>query len=182
MSDRFPEPGETLLAALATGVAAGLAAAFATSLFQTAFKASPLGPLVEDLPVLPPPTEVLAGTIYHSVTGTGLTGMGKTAGGEAVHYLTGAGLGMAYALLGRRWPGVSAARGAAYGIAVWATVEETGLALLELKPPPWRVEPAEHSFAAASHLVFGLALEAVFGTRYKPEAMPVSVSAPEPNS
>ena len=61
-------------------------------------------------------------------------------------------------------PEAGAGRGALYGIGVWALVEECGLALLGLKPPPWKVEPAEHLFAASSHIVFGLSLDTALNT------------------
>ena len=162
MNGLHTEPDETILRTIAKGAAAGMAAALITSLFQAWISASPLGTPTEEQPTSP--TEVLAGKIFYGLTGGELKGPLEAAGGAAVHYATGAGLGAAYAALTRRWPDISAARGAAFGLTVWATVEETGLALLKLKPPPWRVKPAEHAFAAASHLVFGLALDAIVST------------------
>jgi len=105
-----------------------------------------------------PPTEALAANVFREVTGAALMGNGKIIAGEAVHYAMVATLGAAYILARKRWPAIAAGQGAAFGLGIWATVEEGGLALLKLKPPPWQVERAEHAFAASSHLVFGLVL------------------------
>ena len=158
MTNDRTQPG---LGVLAVGAVAGIIAALATSLFEEASKnvrGAATGVDVSE----PPPTEALAEEIYHGATGSSLHGPSKTAAGMAVHLATGAGLGAAYAVLTQRWPAVKAGRGSAYGLAVWASVEEAGLALLGLKPAPWRIAPPEHAFAALSHLVFGLTLGAVF--------------------
>ena len=145
-----------LIADFASGAAAGVAAALVTSIFQSAWTRLRLPPTTS--PSTGPPTEALAAGVYRELTGAALAGNGKVVAGEAVHYAMGATLGVAYVLALRRWPAVAAGQGAAYGLGIWATIEEGGLALLNLKPPPWQVEPDEHVFAASSHLVFGLAL------------------------
>ena len=150
------DPGRRLLADVASGAAAGVAAALVTSLFQSAWTRLRLPPTTSKS--AEPPTEALAANVFREVTGTSLTGNGKIVAGEAVHYMMGATLGVAYILTQKRWPAIAARQGAVFGLGVWATIEEGGLALLKLKPPPWQVEPAEHAFAASSHLVFGLAL------------------------
>ncbi len=152
---------EPVLGWLAAGAVAGLTAALATSLFEKASKKARLAATGAN-PNEPPPTDALADRIYHGATGGALKEQAKTAAGMVIHFATGAGLGAAYALLTRRWPAVAAGRGSAYGLGVWASVEEAGLALLGLKPSPWRVAPAEHAFAAVSHLVFGVTLSAAF--------------------
>lgn len=148
---------------VACGAAAGVAAALVTSLFQRAWTKLLLPPTMS--PSAGPPTEALAANVFREVTGAALKGNGKIVAGEAVHYAMGATLGVAYVLARKRRPAVAAGHGAAYGLGVWATVEEGGLALLKLKPPPWQVSPAEHAFAASSHLVFGLVLARCLATR-----------------
>ena len=152
---------QPVLGGLAVSAVAGIIAALATSLFEEASKKARRAGTGVDASE-PPPTEALAGEIYHGATGGSLHGTSKTAAGMAVHLATGAGLGAAYALLTQRWPAVRAGRGSAYGLAVWASVEEAGLALLGLKPAPWRIAPPEHAFAALAHVVFGLTLGAVY--------------------
>lgn len=161
------------VADVASGAAAGIAAALAASLFQGAWTKLRLPPTAS--PSAGPPTEALAVDVFRAVTGAAPTGKGKIIAGEAVHYTMGATLGVAYVLALKRWPSVAAGQGAAYGLGIWATIEEGGLALLKLKPPPWQVEPAEHVFAASSHLVFGLVLARCLAprhNRYHPTAMP----------
>ena len=133
-------------------------AAAATSRFQAAWGRAHLPPTAHG-PNAPAPTDKLAGEICKALTGAPLAGAEVAPAGELIHYLMGAGLGAAYALLRRADPNVGAGRGVAFGLGVWAIVEELGLAVLQLKSPPWEVEPAEHAFAAASHVVFGLSLD-----------------------
>ena len=153
-----------LVVDVASGAAAGIAAALVASLFQSAWAKLRLPPTTS--PSDGPPTETLAANVFREVTGAELTEPAKFVAGEAVHYTMGAALGVAYGLARKRWPGVAAGHGTAYGLCVWATVEEGGLALLGLKPPPWQVEAAEHIFAASSHLIFGLALASCLARRH----------------
>ncbi len=142
------------------GAAAGIVAAAATSLFQTLWTYAHLPPT--DKPSsTPPPTEKLADEISLAVNGSSLSKRERGPAGSIVHYVMGAGLGAAYAVLAKLYPDVTEGRGLLYGLGIWATVEEMGLALTGLKPPPWEVEPAEHAFAASSHVIFGLSLDAV---------------------
>jgi uncharacterized membrane protein YagU involved in acid resistance len=140
------------------GACAGVIAAAATSRFQAAWGRAHLPPTAQG-DAGPPPTETLAKKICVAATGHSLAHGEVGPAGALVHYLMGAALGAAYGLLSRYAPEATAGRGALYGLGVWATVEECGLALLGLKPPPWDVEPAEHAFAASSHVVFGLSLD-----------------------
>ena len=148
---------------LARGAAAGVVAALVTSLFQYAWHKLRLPP-TEDNP-LEPPTETLAARIYGEATNRQLSPADRILAGKGVHLATGAALGIAYVLILPRWPAVASGRGTAYGLGIWATVEEGGLAVLELKPPPWQVEFTEHVFAASSHLVFGSVLARCLSAR-----------------
>ncbi len=141
------------------GAAAGVLAAAATSVFQSAWHQAGLPP-APSVPPEPEPTKRLAVEAFRAATGKALSRSEAEWAGALIHYATGAGLGAAYALLAQRSPQIRAGRGAAYGLGVWATIEEMGLALAGLKPPPWSVEPAEHLLAASSHLVFGVSLDA----------------------
>ena len=145
------------------GACAGVIAAAATSRFQAAWGRAHLPPTAHD-PDAQPPTDKLANELCELATGHSLPKAELTPAGELVHYVMGAALGAAYALLRRAEPQVGAGRGVAFGLGVWAVVEELGLALLQLKPPPWEVEPAEHLFAASSHVVFGLSLDAALNS------------------
>ena len=145
------------------GACAGVIAAAATSRFQAAWSRAHLPP-TDHASSTPPPTDKLANALYTFATDRPLPKSEAASAGNLVHYVMGAALGAAYALLKRAQPEVGAARGLAFGFGVWAIVEEIGLALLQLKPPPWEVEPAEHVFAASSHVVFGLSLDTALNT------------------
>ena len=159
MKHREDLPSRGLAATLVLGALAGVGAAVVTSLFQKGWTALELPPT--DKPTPEPPTETLAVELYQPLSGQELRGVAKSIAGEVVHLVTGAGLGSAFALLTRKWPDAAAGKGVAYGLGVWLIVEEAGLAILDLKPSPTKVEPAEHVFAASSHVVFGLALDAM---------------------
>jgi putative membrane protein len=156
---RRSQESSDLVQSLVVGAAAGVAAAAVTSLFQSAWSNARLPP-TDEKPQAIPPTETLAERLCEATTGSPLRASDRKAAGMAVHYAVGAGLGAVYALILRRWPATAADSGIAYGLCVWATVEEIGLSLFRLKPAPWKVELAEHLFAASSHVVFGLALDA----------------------
>ena len=160
MTHRKDLASRGLAATFVLGALAGVSAAVATSLFQKGWTALELPPT--DKPTPEPPTETLAVKLYQPASDQPLHGIARTIAGEAVHLVTGAGLGGAYALLRHRWPGVAVGKGVAYGLGVWLLVEEAGLAIVGLKPSLTKVEPAEHVFAASSHVVFGLALDAMF--------------------
>ena len=147
----------SIAANLARGAVAGVAAALANQLFEQAWSALKLPPT--DHERADPPTETLADLAFEAATGARLADASRVVAGKAVHYAMGAALGASYALIARRWPSVAAGGGTAYGLAVWVIVEEVGLAMVGLKPPPTEVEPAEHVLAANSHLVFGVALD-----------------------
>ncbi len=145
------------------GAVAGIFAAAATSRFQATWARAHLPPTAHGSNA-PPPTNKLADEVCQTLTGHPLARADVTPAGELVHYIMGAALGAAYALIKRAEPQVGLGRGVLFGLGVWAAVEEAGLALLRLKPPPWEVEPAEHVFAAASHIVFGLSLDTALST------------------
>ncbi len=143
------------------GALAGIAGSLAVNAFQAIWRRVGL-PVPAGDPPPPEATEVLADRIARRVFGRPLGPAATVAAGTAVHLAVGVGLGVAYAGLRRRWPAVTAGRGVAYGLGVWATVEECGLAAIDIKPPPWRVGPAEHAFSGGSHVAFGAVLDATF--------------------
>ncbi|MCA1654763.1 MAG: L-dopachrome tautomerase-related protein [Sphingomicrobium sp.] len=139
------------------GAVAGVIAAGAVLLFEAAWSRLGLPP---DKDGAAPPPEVLVDRIYHVTTGRKLDEGTATLAGHLVHLATGASLGAAYASLAEPLPLVTRGRGTAFGLATWAILDETVMAMLELKPPPSRVPVEEHIRTAASHLVFGATLHA----------------------
>ena len=93
----------------------------------------------------------------------------RHAAGLAVHYATGAGLGVLYTLAGRWLPDVRAGFGTAYGAAVSALLDEGLVPALGLAPPPGDVPLADHAEGVAAHLVFGVALEAAVRVLVDPD-------------
>jgi uncharacterized membrane protein YagU involved in acid resistance len=79
--------------------------------------------------------------------------------GLAIHWALGAVAGAAYAVLRRRVPGVSAARGLAFGTAFFGAVDEGATAGLGLTPPPRAFPWQTHARGFAGHLVYGAVTE-----------------------
>lgn len=83
--------------------------------------------------------------------------------GTAAHYGFSASLGAAYALMHQRRPMIGAGRGALYGAAVWAVADEAAIPALGLSRGPNRLGRGVLLYSLAAHLVYGLALDAVYG-------------------
>lgn len=139
---------------LLVGVAAGLVASLAMSLFQSA-----VSPALSELQSAETVATKAADAVTEQVSGAPVKRRFKKSADTMFHYLTGAIAGGLYGLLGGRIPALFAGRGLVFGAAVWAIADEALVPALGLAPPPLEVEPREHGFALASHLVFGLALD-----------------------
>lgn len=81
--------------------------------------------------------------------------------GNAVHWATGIGAGITYALLRRRWDGVTAGKGLPFGTAFFLTVDELMNPLLGLTPGPQAFPWQAHARGLGGHLTFGLTTELV---------------------
>jgi hypothetical protein len=79
--------------------------------------------------------------------------------GSVVHYAFGGAVGACYAVLRPRVPIIRAARGTAYGTAVWIVADETIMPLLRLSRGPRQLSPGLHAYALAGHWVYGVTLE-----------------------
>lgn len=108
-----------------------------------------------------PTGQQLADAVSEAATGAPVPDAGKDLAGKAVHFATGAGLGVLYTLTSRWLPEVRAGFGTAYGLAVSAVLDEGLVPALGLAPPPGEVPLADHAEGAAAHLVYGVALEAM---------------------
>jgi uncharacterized membrane protein YagU involved in acid resistance len=80
---------------------------------------------------------------------------------HSIHYSMGAGLGVAYCAAAGRWSGARRGRGSLAGLAIYAGTHGSVLPALGIQRPPWRLAPAAVAWESMSHLVFGVALEAV---------------------
>lgn len=75
--------------------------------------------------------------------------------GGALHWVLGAGAGAAYGAIRHLVPGPVGARGALFGTAFWALVDEGANTALRLTPPPRAFPWQAHARGLAGHLVFG---------------------------
>ena len=76
-----------------------------------------------------------------------------------IHYTVGTTAGVIYSLALRRWPVVTRGAGGLYGLAVYAGGHGSLVWILGITPPPWRLPASAVMWEAASHAVYGAALE-----------------------
>ena len=103
----------------------------------------------------------VASLAAEAVTHDRLDDREKRIGGSLVHYMFGAAVGAAYGAAAEYRQGATALAGLPFGTGVWIAADELGLPLLGLARNPKDYPPQRHLAAFASHLVFGLAAEAV---------------------
>ena len=106
------------------------------------------------------PPAVLVDRTVRALGHRGLSAAQRVRVQRVIHYSTGSGLGVAYGAAVRRWPLARSGRGALAGFAIYAGSHGSLLAALRVQRPPWRLAPAAVIWELASHLVFGIALEA----------------------
>ena len=151
-----PTPRPDFVRAAAAGLLGGLAASAVMTGFQAAW-ADATGKANEGEST----TVKAADAIAEPLTGTKVPKPYREAAGSAVHYATGAALGIGYALAAEaEWP-VTAGFGVVFGTATAAILDEGVVPALGLAPSPADTPPATHAYSLASHLVFAVALEAV---------------------
>lgn len=148
---RTPAPFKGALA----GLVAGLVASFAMDRFQAlTAKLAKSNEGGGD-----PATVQAADAVSEAVAGGPVAQSHKEAAGSAVHYLTGAALGMLYGIAAEYRSEVTRGFGTAFGTATAAALDEGIVPALGLAPKPTRTPPATHAYAAASHWVFGAVAE-----------------------
>jgi putative membrane protein len=108
-----------------------------------------------------PATIQVASAVAEAVTDVPLDEREKQIGGSLVHYAFGAAVGAAYGAAAEYRQGATALAGLPFGTGVWIAADELGLPLLGLARKPTDYPAVRHLAAFASHLVFGLATEAV---------------------
>lgn len=79
--------------------------------------------------------------------------------GTALHWATGIGGGVLYALLRRRVSGVASARGLWFGLAFFLLVDELANWALRLTPGPTAFPWPAHARGLATHVAYGVAAE-----------------------
>lgn len=147
---------DPLRGALAGGLA-GLVASLAMTGFQAgAAKLFP-GALSSDGE---PSTEKAADKLSRAATGEPVPEPAKAAAGEGVHYAFGAALGAGYGIAAEFGDTVTAGGGTLFGAATALLADDVAIPALGLAAPATETPLATHAYAIASHLVFGLVLEA----------------------
>ena len=153
-----------LFKGLVAGALAGAAASWVMERFQEQWliREGNAGETPGNLGALgtEPATMKAADTVAQAVTGAPVPAEQRELAGEAMHYATGAGVGGLYGVLAEVAPGPTLSLGAVYGAAVALGVDEALVPALGLSKPAREIRPSEHAYNLASHLVYGVTLEA----------------------
>lgn len=107
--------------------------------------------------------ERLANAISVGVFRHELTRSEKDTAGTILHYAYGSTMGGLYGAAAELVPGVTTGAGALYGALIWITADEGVVPALGLSKSPAEYPLSIHTYALASHLVFGLTTEIVRG-------------------
>jgi putative membrane protein len=134
-----------LIAGLVGGIVATAAKTFAEKLYPPRTHGEP------------EPPEVLA----ERVAGHELTGAGKTAAAETIHWGFGALTGAAYGALAEFYPQATEKDGVAFGTALASLTHSGALPALGLSADPEHQTMREKSSEIASHVVYGMVTETV---------------------
>jgi hypothetical protein len=108
----------------------------------------------------PASIKVSAGVIERR-TGSRLPEAQRRAMGAIAHHVFGASVGGLYGGLSARIPAITLGGGLPYGAFLWVAAAETGLPLAGLARRPDTYPIERHVASLATHLVFGVTLEAV---------------------
>lgn len=108
-----------------------------------------------------PASMQLASAIARPIIGRPLNEREKDVGGPIMHYLFGACMGAMYGAAAETEPSTTAAAGIPFGAAVWLAADEIGVPLAGFSSDPQDYPASRHAAAFASHVVFGLTVEAV---------------------
>ena len=176
--------GGSALKGLAAGAVGGLAAAFVMNQFQAALgrvvageershgaqslqQGTPGRGVGRDLQAegVDRPeddaTERLANAVSVNVFGRALAEREKEAAGTAFHYAMGLASGALYGALAEFVPAAKSGAGLPFGVAVWVVADEGLVPAAGLSKSAGEYPLSIHAYSVASHLVFGLAAEAV---------------------
>lgn len=151
MTDR-PDP----LRATIGGIVAGLIAGAAMNGFQALVSAASGDDGGDDEPA----TVKAADQAAEALTGEPVAEPYRKSADPVVHYGLSALLGLAYGLAAETGPAARAGFGSSFGLATAALLDEAAVPALGLAPPPAETPLSTHLYGLASHLVFGLGLEA----------------------
>lgn len=143
--------GVRIARGIVTGVVAGAIASFVMDRFQAL--ATPLLPSGGQDGE--PATEQAASAIARDLTGREVAEPDRPLAGQAVHYLLGIGLGVAYGVSAEFRPEVTSGYGSAFGIGAATLLDEGVVPAMGWGSAPWKTSLSNHLYSYASHLVFG---------------------------
>ncbi|MBB4152389.1 putative membrane protein [Sphingomonas jinjuensis] len=148
---------------IVAGAVAGAAASFAMDRFQAAWTAltSSRDADADDGEPSQPATVKAADAVAKAVAGRPVPKPDEPLAGQAVHYALGIGLGIAYAIAAEYRPAVTAGYGTAFGLGTATVLDEAIVPAVGLGEAPWKSDVGTTFYGVASHLVFGVAAEAV---------------------
>jgi uncharacterized membrane protein YagU involved in acid resistance len=157
----YNKPG--IAKSIVAGAIGGLAASFAMNAFQSIVsQVEKAGPPKGDKGVKSDDATVkTAQAISSKLLLHNLDESEKKWAGPLVHYAFGTATGAFYGLLAGRVPQTDAARGTAYGTAVWLGADEVAVPAFGLAGKPEKTPISGHLKALASHLVYGFVTDAV---------------------
>lgn len=96
--------------------------------------------------------------------GIDLSSKQRQKAGTAIHWSYGVMLGVAYAVLARRFGHASVLTGAAFGAGLWAIGDEIVVPLLGLGPKPQRLPVSAHAKTLGTHVAYGIGLDLALRT------------------
>ena len=104
----------------------------------------------------PPPVVLERRIVGHTMThGQELAGM------QIIHFIFGAGTGAVYGVVAEVAPIVTAGYGSAFGVVLQIFTHESLVPLVGLDVPPWKQPVREHTSEVFTHVLYGVATEAV---------------------
>jgi putative membrane protein len=162
MHRRRADGDRALARGLVSGVIGGLAAAFVMNQFQAGLSSlsKPEGSGSQESSGGDDATVQVASAISESA-GHALTEDEKASAGPAVHYAFGATMGAVYGLLSEVAPVTAIGWGMPFGAALWLAADEVAVPAFGLSKSPAEYPASTHASALASHLVYGLSVDAV---------------------
>ena len=105
------------------------------------------------------PPAVIVGRAAAAIGHAQLTDGQRVRAQRVIHYVFGAGLGVAYSVVANRWPAATRGTGALAGLAIYAGTHGSVLPVFGVQRPPWRLAAAAVAWETSSHVLFGAALE-----------------------
>jgi putative membrane protein len=85
----------------------------------------------------------------------------QDAAGPLMHYGFGTAVGAVYGALAETRPELTRLGGIPFGLGVWASADEVGVAAAGMSPAPWNRPLRAHTYSVLSHAVYGLTTEAI---------------------